>query len=274
MADIMNVDRSLAGQVALITDAVGGIGQATAIEMASHGADLVLADLADASALARDLENRFGVRVLGVKMDVADEASVVKAREAAFSAFDRVSIVVNNAGIMQRQSADHHMLPASDLVRMLTVHVSGAAQVAAAFIPRMREHGFGRIVNLSSVIGHVGLARRTAYSTAKAAIGGLTRGLALENARSGITVNAIAPGYVLTDVLRDKIAAGTLDYAMFADGAAVGRWAEPGEIARVIRFLAEPGSGFITGVNWLVDGGFSINGNPGEDVGPIVPFNA
>jgi NAD(P)-dependent dehydrogenase (short-subunit alcohol dehydrogenase family) len=157
---------------------------------------------------------------------------------------------------------------------MLSVHVAGSAQVAAAFIPAMRGNRFGRIINLSSVIGHVGLGRRTAYSTAKAAIGGLTRGMALENARSGITVNAIAPGYVLTDVLRAKIAAGTLDYAPFAERSAVGRWASPEEIARVIRFLAEPGSGFITGVDWLVDGGFSINGNPGEDVGPIVPFTA
>ncbi len=263
---------ALDGLTALVTGAVGGIGQATVLELAAHGANVVLADLADASALASEVADRHGVGALAVRMDVTDDLSIADARDHVAQRFGRADIVVNNAGIMQRISADHHTLPASDLNRMLAVHVAGSAQVAAAFTPAMRENRFGRIINLSSVIGHVGLGRRTAYSTAKAAIGGLTRGLALENARSGITVNAIAPGYVLTEVLRTKIAAGTLDYERFAERSAVGRWASPDEIARVIRFLAEPGSGFITGVDWLVDGGFSINGNPGEDVGPIVPF--
>ena len=266
--------RSLDGLTALVTGAVGGIGQATALELAAYGANVVLADLADAEALASEVSAQHDVGAMGVRMDVTDEQSIANARDLVVARFGRVDIVVNNAGIMQRLSADHHTLPASDLTRMLAVHVAGSAQVAAAFLPAMRDNRFGRIINLSSVIGHVGLGRRTAYSTAKAAIGGLTRGLALENARSGITVNAIAPGYVLTDVLRTKIAAGTLDYERFAERSAVGRWASPEEIARVIRFLAEPGSGFITGVDWLVDGGFSINGNPGEDVGPIIPFSA
>lgn len=260
----------LAGHVALVTGAAGGIGTAIAAEFAAEGCDLVLADLAAPDELAAAMAREHGVRAIGVAMDVADEASVAAARDAARARLGVVDIVVNNAGIMQRESSDHHTLPADDLARMLKVHVSGAAIVAAAFIAGMREKGFGRIVNLGSVIGHVGLPRRTAYSTAKAAIGGLTRGLALENARHGITVNAVSPGYVLTDVLRAKMEAGTLAHAPFAERAAVGRWAEPGEIARVIRFLAEPGSGFITGVDWLVDGGYSINGDPENSLGPLV----
>ncbi|MHA6689884.1 SDR family NAD(P)-dependent oxidoreductase [Devosia sp. A449] len=265
---------SLSGQVALITGASGGIGQATAEEMAAHGADIVLADLSAPAALAQHLATTYGVSAISVAMDVTSAASVLAARDQAVAALGKITILVNNAGIMQRVSADHHTLPQSDFDRMLSVHVSGPAIVAAACIPDMREHGFGRIINLSSVIGHVGLARRTAYSTAKAAIAGLTRGLAMENARSGITVNSVSPGYVLTAVLREKVRLGTIDYAMFAGRSAVGRWAEAQEIARVIRFLAEPASGFVTGADWAVDGGYSINGNPGEDVGPIVPFSA
>jgi len=271
---IQPAQATLCGQVALITGASGGIGQATAEEMAAHGADIVLADLSSPDALVEHVTTTYGVSAIGVAMDVTSETSVIAARDKAVAALGRITILVNNAGIMQRVSADHHTLPQSDFDRMLSVHVSGPAIVSAACIPDMRELGFGRIINLSSVIGHVGLARRTAYSTAKAAIAGLTRGLAMENARSGITVNSVSPGYVLTDVLREKIRLGTLDYAMFAGRSAVGRWAEAQEIARVIRFLAEPGSGFITGADWAVDGGYSINGNPGEDVGPIVPFSA
>jgi len=100
---------------------------------------------------------------------------------------------------------------------------------------------------------------------AKTAIAGLTRGLSLENGRFGITVNAVAPGYTVTDVLRDKMKQGTLDYSLFANRAAVRRWAEPWEIARVIGFLADPDSSFITGTIVPVDGGYVCNGDPGED---------
>jgi NAD(P)-dependent dehydrogenase (short-subunit alcohol dehydrogenase family) len=179
---------------------------------------------------------------------------------------------VNNAGIMQRLARDHHELPDDDLDRMLDVHVRGSALCAGVVLPAMRESGFGRIINLSSVIGLIGLQRRTAYSTAKAAIAGLTRGLALENGRYGVTANAIAPGFILTQVLQDKISDGRLNYDLFAEHAAVGRWGRPWEIGRVAAFLAEPASGFITGAIWSVDGGFGANGNPGEPLGPLVPM--
>ena len=262
----------LAGHVAMVTGAGRGIGRAIALELASKGADLALVDIETPEDSAREVAQSFDVRALPIAMDVTQADAVSAGCAKARQALGTVSILVNNAGLQTRQSADLHTLPIADLERMLAVHVVGPALVAAALIPDMRAQNFGRIVNLSSVIGLVGLQRRTPYSTAKAAIAGLTRGLALENGRHGITVNAVAPGYVLTDVLKEKMRLGTLDYTLFAERAAVGRWAEPWEIARVVSFLADPASGFITAAIWPVDGGYAANGNPGEALGSIAPL--
>lgn len=265
--------RTLAGRVAVVTGAGRGIGYAIADDLAARGASVALFDIELPQQAAADIAARHGVRTLALVADVTDEVAVASACAEVAQQLGTIGVLVNNAGIMQRVSADHHTLPASDLQRMLSVHVGGAAIMSAAVLPGMRAQGFGRIVNLSSVIGLVGLQRRTAYSTAKAAIAGLTRGLALENGRHGVTVNAVAPGYVLTEVLREKMRLGTLDYAAFAERAAVGRWAQPEEIARVVGFLAEPGSGFITAAIWPVDGGYAANGNPGEALGPLAAMD-
>lgn len=266
--------KSLAGRVAVVTGAGRGIGRTIAEDLAARGADVALFDLKAPFEAAADIASTHRVRTLAVAADVSDEAAVQAGCARVAAELGPIGVLVNNAGIMQRESADHHTLPASDLQRMLAVHVGGAAAMCAAVLPGMRAQGFGRIVNLSSVIGLVGLQRRTAYSTAKAAIAGLTRGLALENGRHGVTVNAVAPGYVLTEVLREKMRLGTLDYALFAERSAVGRWATPEEIARVIGFLAEPASGFITAAVWAVDGGYAANGNPGEALGPLQAMEA
>jgi NAD(P)-dependent dehydrogenase (short-subunit alcohol dehydrogenase family) len=266
--------RSLSGHVALVTGAGRGIGRAVALELASHGASVTLTDIEAPLESTQIVAGETGATTLALAMDVTNHQAVAQACDEARHALGPVSILVNNAGLQTPVAEDLHELPPDLMERMLSVHVVGASLVASALIPGMRERRYGRIVNLSSVIGLVGLQRRTPYSTAKAAISGLTRGLALENGRHGITVNAVAPGYTLTDVLKDKVSAGTLNYELFAERAAVGRWAQPWEVARVIRFLAEPDSGFITGVVWEVDGGYACNGNPGENIGPIAQFNS
>jgi len=162
----------------------------------------------------------------------------------------------------------HHDQPLDNFNRMLAVHLGGAAHFAHLCVPAMRAAGFGRIINLSSVLGIVGLPNRLGYCVAKTGMNGLTRGLAMENARHGITVNAVAPGYIFTDVLRDRAQRGMLDYDLYAERTPVGRWGRPEEVARVIAFLAHPDSGFITGVVWPVDGGYTMRGDPGEDIGP------
>ena len=170
-------------------------------------------------------------------------------------------------GSCRRRFAPHHDQALTNFDRMVAVHLGGASNFSHLCVPAMRDAGFGRIVSLSSVLGIVGLPGRAGYVAAKTAINGLTRALAVENARFGITVNAIAPGYILTDVLKDRAERGMLNYDLYAERTPVGRWGRPEEIARVIAFLAHPDSSFITGVVWPVDGGYTMRGDPGEDIG-------
>lgn len=265
-------DRPLAGRVALVTGGARGIGRATAQALAASGADIAIVDLdgAEAESTAAAVGSEMGVAAKGGAADVADEASCRQALDTVASALGPVTVLVNNAGIMPQEVTPHHEQAIANFDRMLAVHLGGAANFCHLCVPAMREAGFGRIVNLSSVLGIVGLPFRAGYMTAKTGMNGLTRGLAVENARFGITVNAIAPGYILTDVLKDRAERGVLDYDLYAERTPVGRWGRSEEIARVIAFLAHPDSSFITGVVWPVDGGYSMRGDPGEDIGARV----
>jgi NAD(P)-dependent dehydrogenase (short-subunit alcohol dehydrogenase family) len=155
-----------------------------------------------------------------------------------------------------------------DFEQMMAVHVRGTFLCSRGAIPFMERDRYGRIVNISSVLGLMGVPFRIGYAAAKTAINGFTRSLAVEVARSGITVNAIAPGYILTDALRKRLQEGKLDYATYAERAPAGRWGLPEEVAHAIAFFALPASAFITGVVLPVDGGITMRGDAGEDIGP------
>ncbi|MCB1832233.1 MAG: SDR family oxidoreductase [Geminicoccaceae bacterium] len=262
--------KPLSGKVALVTGGARGIGRATAEALADMGADIAIVDIhgGEAASTAAAIAAASGVRAAGAEANVADEAVCSTAHARLAGELGDIGILVNNAGIMPQAVEPHHEQPLSNFNEMLAIHIGGAAHFSHLCIPAMRKAGFGRIVNLSSVLGILGLPNRLGYTVAKTGMKGLTRGLAVENARHGITVNAVAPGYILTDVLRDRVERGRLDYHLYAERTPVGRWGRPEEIARVIAFLAHPGSGFITGVVWPVDGGYTMRGDPGEDIGP------
>lgn len=245
-------------RVALITGGAEGIGWATARLFAAHGCRVVIADLSGAEARAETL----GAGHVGVSLDVTDEAAV----RTAVGGLDRVDVLVNNAGI-----GDSH-LPTLDqdidhFRKVLDVHLAGAFLMARECGRRMVEQGGGVVVNLSSIAGVVGLARRNAYGAAKAGVAMMTRSLACEWAGSGVRVNAVAPGYAATDLVQKLVDAGRIDIDAITRRVPQGRLIDPSEIAQAIWFLASPEASAITGVTLSVDGGWAAFGDFGNAFG-------
>ncbi len=249
----------LAGRVAAVTGAARGIGAAIADTLARLGADIVLlgrhAETLQSAADA--LAARHGRRATPFACDVADAASVA----AAFAQAGPVSIMVNNAGAAR--SAPFHRTDDALWREMLDVNLWGAIHCTRAVLPAMLEAGHGRIVNIASTAGITGFAYVTAYCAAKHALVGLTRALAIETAKKGVTVNAVCPGYTDTDVVRETVAniaakTGRSEEDARAQLAAhnpQGRLIAPAEVAETVAWLCLDSSGSVTGQSIAVAGG-------------------
>ena len=245
----------LAGKAAIVTGAAQGIGAAIARAYAAEGARVAVVDLdADrAEAVAAELRAA-GADALGIGCDVARHADVDAMVAAAVQRFGQVDILVNNAGITR--PAMLHKMTDAQWDAVLAVHVTGSFHCLQAVAPGMMERRYGRVINVTSAAGLVGTIGQINYSTAKAAIVGMTMSEARELAKSGIVVNAVAPGAAtpMTDTIRtdprfrDK----------YLERIPVGRWAEPEEIAPVFVFLASAGAAFVTGQVIAADGGMTI----------------
>jgi NAD(P)-dependent dehydrogenase (short-subunit alcohol dehydrogenase family) len=220
------------------------------------------------------IAQRFGVATASSAVDVTDASAIEVAIKKCQEQLGKIDVLVNCAGIMTPRLASVSDMAIRDVEEMLSVHVRGAYLCAQSVLPGMTKRGFGRIINISSVLGTLGLPFRSGYAMAKSAINGFTRSLAVEVARSGVTVNAVAPGYILTETLQARLDAGLLDYRSYAERAPAGRWGLPEEVGHLISFLALPASGFITGTVIAVDGGYTIRGDPGEAIGASAPASA
>lgn len=243
---------ALSGQTALITGAAQGIGRAIAEAFAGEGAKLILLDLADTVyETAREL-GAGGASVIAFQTDVTDPAAVQRA--VAEASTPSVDILVNNAGVVRLAPAAELTLADWDLT--MNVNLRGPFIMAQAVAPGMIARRRGKIINLASQASLVALDEHVAYCASKAAVVGITQVLALEWARFNITVNAVAPTVVMTE-LGKKAWSGDKGRAML-EKIPLQRFATPEDVAAAALFLASDGAAMITGQTLVVDGGYTV----------------
>jgi len=244
----------LSGRVAVITGASRGIGRAIALALGGAGAKLALVGR-DQAKLAESLKlaHATGAEAQTFICEVRDEAQVKQLAEAVAGRFGAVHILVNNAGTAIRKHVIEFSL---EEWRALTdTNITGVFLMCKYFVPHMRGHGYGRIINLTSVMAHVSGPGRGVYSATKHAVAGLTKALATELVDDGITCVAISPGFVATDLTAPLRADPVKNAALMAQ-TPLKRWGKPEEIAGLALYMCSDAAAFMTGNDVLIDGGW------------------
>jgi NAD(P)-dependent dehydrogenase (short-subunit alcohol dehydrogenase family) len=244
----------LDGHIALVTGGTRGIGKAIALRLAAGGADVAVASLSsDGMPTVRELE-KLGARALAVQGDLADPGAVRRLTDEVRQALGPVDILVNNAAVGDPGHRNAWELGADRWKRMIDVNLSGAYYCCAAVLPGMLSRGWGRIINIASTSGISGGTSGVHYAASKGGVIALSKALARELAPRGITVNAVAPSKIDTEMLR--AAAGPKERAETIRRIPVGRLGRPEEIAEAVAYFAGPESGYTTGQVLVVSGGY------------------
>ena len=245
----------LKGKSAVITGGVRGIGKAIAAEFCRQGADVLLCYRSNEEAAKKTAEElkQYGTRVELIKGDVSDPQHAEEAAKFAMNSFGKVDILVNNAGIT-KDKLMIKMSP-SDFDEVISANLNGSFYFLRAFSPIMIKQRGGRIINISSIVGVRGNPGQVNYSASKAGIIGMTLSAAKELGRRGITVNAVAPGFIeteMTEILTDD------QKKVMTDVISLGRMGQAADVANAVAFLASDQAAYITGQVLGIDGGMAI----------------
>jgi NAD(P)-dependent dehydrogenase (short-subunit alcohol dehydrogenase family) len=244
------------GRVAFITGGAGGFGMTFARALAGAGADVALVGrrLDAVTTAAVELSRDTGRKVIGLSADVASEAQVKAAIDATIAQLGKIDILINNAGVNVRKPTTDYSL--DEWRSVVDTSLTGAFLCSKHALPGMIERTWGRVIHVASMLGVVGLADRPAYTAAKGGMIQLARTQALEVAKFGVNVNALAPGPFMTDINK-PVVNNPGAYRYFLDRLPVGRFGDPDELSGAILFLASNASSFMTGNVLTIDGGWT-----------------
>jgi NAD(P)-dependent dehydrogenase (short-subunit alcohol dehydrogenase family) len=249
---------SLDGKVAVVTGGTTGIGRALSLGLADAGADVIATARRQQQVdeTAKEIEAR-GRKTLRMASDVSDRASLEKLLAATLESFGKVDILVNCAGIIKRRPTID--LPEEEWNNILNVNLTGTLRACQVFGKSMLERGYGRIINIASLNSFVALSEVAAYAASKAGVASLTRSLAVEWSKKGVTVNAVAPGVFRTD-LNAQLLDSTPRGQELLMRTPMGRFGKTEELIGAVVYLASDSASFVTGQSIVVDGGFLASG--------------
>ena len=247
---------SLNGKVAMVTGSSKGLGEVAVTALAKAGASVAVCgrNRADIDRVVEKIEAA-GNRAAGFILEVTSSETVKQGVDAILDHFGRIDILLNNAGTNYRVPVLEY--PEEEWDRVIDTNLKGYFLVAKAVVPQMVEHGYGKVINMSSILGRIGIVNQLAYASAKGGVEQMTKIMAIEWAKQGVRVNAIAPTYFETEMVK-QIRNDPERLNFINTRTPMGRWGQLDEIEGIVIFLASSASDFITGQSIAIDGGWTV----------------